>query len=112
MCPECDKPWGDHRTDDELTHLAGPTFDAWFENAARHREGKYDSPLPSPANRKLIRERAGWTQEQVALKIGVSRHTITKWEMPAGRVGDRELPGREPWGELRAEYSKLLIDLA
>ena len=86
-----------------------PVLNAMVRTAEREPAGLYSAPLPSPAYRKLIREKAGWTQRQVADKLAVSRHTVAKWEKIAGWDGDRELPGREPPGEIRTEYSRLLL---
>jgi HTH-type transcriptional regulator/antitoxin MqsA len=36
--------------------------------------------LPEPALRRLVRERAGLTQQDVALAIGVSRPTVSRYE--------------------------------
>jgi transcriptional regulator with XRE-family HTH domain len=44
-------------------------------NQARHRR-----ELPDPAIRRLIRERAGLTQSEVAQVLGVDRVTVTRWE--------------------------------
>jgi transcriptional regulator with XRE-family HTH domain len=36
--------------------------------------------LPEPALRRLLRERAGLSQQQVADALGVSRPAVTRWE--------------------------------
>jgi DNA-binding XRE family transcriptional regulator len=74
----------------------------------RERRGEYDAPLPSPAERRRIREAAGLTQAEVARKLHVSRHTISKFERRGGWVNGRRLPGREPSGATRVLYSELL----
>ena len=92
-CSKCGFPWEDHGLDLDLDHMNEPVANAMVRTAERERAGEYSAPLPSPANRKLIRERAGWTQQQVADKLGVSRHTVAKSEKTV-RVGWR--PGT-PW---------------
>jgi hypothetical protein len=76
------------------------------------RAAKYTAPLPSPDNRRLIRERAGLTQEDLADELFVSRWTVARWEKPAGYRNGVRLPGREPVGELREAYSALLKELS
>ena len=106
-------PWDEHDPDNlDLDHMNEPVSNAMVRTAERERAGKYSAPLPSPANRKLIRKRSGRTQQQVANELRVSRDTVAKWEKIAGWDGDRELPGREPSGEERAAYSRLLMLLA
>ncbi len=97
--------------DIDFDHMNEPVSNAMVRTAERERAGEYSAPLSSPANRKLIREQAGWTQQQVADQLGVNRHTVAKWEKIPGWDGDRELPSREPPGEIRAAYSNLLIPL-
>ena len=112
-CSRCGQAWEDHDPDAmDLDHLNEPVLNAMIRTAERQRAGVYSAPLPSPANRAPIREKAGWTQQRVADKLRVSRHTVAKWEKVAGWDGDRELPGREPSGVVRAAYSDLLLDLA
>ena len=41
--------------------------------------------LPAPGTRRLIREQAGVTQEDVATAVNVSRAAVSRWES-----GDRE----------------------
>jgi transcriptional regulator with XRE-family HTH domain len=36
--------------------------------------------LPSPRARRLLRERAGLTQDELALVVGVSPAAISRWE--------------------------------
>lgn len=87
-------------------------MNSMVRTSARATAGEYDAPLPSPANRKLIREQAGWSQLRVADQLQVSRDAVAKWEKVAGWDGDRELPGREPSGADREAYSTLLMHLA
>jgi hypothetical protein len=88
--------------------LNEPAANAMVRTAERERAGGYSAPLPSPAGRKGIREQADRTQRQIAAELGVSRHTLAKWEEIAGWDGDRELWGREPPGEVRPSYADLL----
>lgn len=74
----------------------------------RELRGEYDAPLPLPAERRRIREAAGWTQQQVADELHVSRHTIGRFERRGGWVGGKRLAGREPTAGLRVSYSDLL----
>lgn len=74
--------------------------------------GLLDPPLPSPIERRPIREAAGYTQEDLARLLHLSRHTISKWEQPAGYIDGRRLAGREPVGVLRQQYAVLLDRLA
>jgi DNA-binding transcriptional regulator YiaG len=80
-----------------------------FEGEAR---GLYDAPLPSPQDRRFIRERAGLTQQEVAVQLHVSRDAVMRWEKPAGYRNGVRLAGREPVGELRKTYSALLRELS
>lgn len=61
--------------------------------AAQHRERELRELLPSPAKRRRLRERAGVSQEDVALSVGVTREAVTRWEAgtrtPRGRILDR-----------------------
>lgn len=83
----------------------------------RELRGEYTAPLPLPAERRRIREAAGWTQEQVADDLRekgylrVTRQYAWSFEKPTGWRDGVRLPGREPTGELRAEYSTLLRKL-
>ena len=70
-----------------------------------------DPPLPPPEERRHIREAAGLTQQKLADVLFVSRYTIGRWERPAGYDGWDRLPGREPFGELRKDYAKVLRNL-
>ncbi|WKZ83195.1 MAG: helix-turn-helix domain-containing protein [Acidimicrobiia bacterium] len=77
----------------------------------RRQGGRLDPSLPSPLERASIRSRAGYTQQDIARLLDVSRHTVTKWEQPAGYIDGRRLPGREPVGDLREQYASLLSRL-
>ena len=90
---------------------ADPVERAVFRHFEREANGEYDAPLPSPVDRKRIRERAGITQQDVADQLHVSRDTVMRWEKPAGYRNGRRLPGREPVGELRKAYSEVLMEL-
>ncbi|MBT2396629.1 helix-turn-helix domain-containing protein [Streptomyces sp. ISL-100] len=57
--------------------------------------------LPSPKERRRLREARSLTQEQVAAALGVTRETIKAWE--SGRVN--------PKRRQRAAYAKLLASL-
>jgi hypothetical protein len=96
---------------DILNDTTGGTVErAIFRNS--ERAAKYTAPLPSPENRRLIRERAGLTQEDLADELFVSRWTVSRWEKPSGYRNGKRMAGREPVGELRKNYSELLRALA
>jgi len=57
--------------------------------------------LPRPAVRREIREAAGIPQSRIAEELGVHVLTVHRWE--AGT--------REPRGELRLDYARLLRQL-
>jgi hypothetical protein len=80
----------------------------------RHGErgAVYTAPLPSPEDRRRIREEAGLTQQDVTDELFVSRWTVTRWERPAGYRNGTRLAGRESVGELREAYSELLRKLS
>lgn len=97
--------------------IEGAPWDAiWPSNGTaeekaivRHAERTgYEAPLPSPNNRRRLREQAGWTQEDIAQEVFVNRTTVARWETPAGYHNGVRLNGREPTGESRKDYSKLL----
>jgi len=54
--------------------------------------------LPEPAMRRLLRERARLTQDEIARVAGVDRATISRWETGS----------REPRGELLTRYLEIL----
>ncbi|MFD9221251.1 sigma factor-like helix-turn-helix DNA-binding protein [Streptomyces sp. NPDC060064] len=56
------------------------------------------APLPSPEERRMLREAKSLTEEQLAVAVGVRRATIRSWE--AGRTS--------PQGSRREAYAKLL----
>jgi len=63
---------------------------------------RFRRTLPDPALRRLLRERAGLSQDDVASVLGVSRPAITRWE--TGK--------RTPRGPLLTQYVELLDRLA
>ena len=79
--------------------------------------GKYDPRLPGYAERRRIRERAGWSRQQVADELSerlgheVNRRSVHRWEQPVGRLGKERLPGREPSGDRRRVYAELPTEL-
>jgi DNA-binding transcriptional regulator YiaG len=85
---------------------------AVFRHFEREADGRYDAPLPSPADRKRIRVQAGLAQQDLADRLHVSRNTVMRWDKPAGYRNGKRLPGREPGrepvSELRESYSDLL----
>jgi transcriptional regulator with XRE-family HTH domain len=58
--------------------------------------------LPPPSIRRLLRERAGLSQEAIANVLGVTRPTVTRWELGA----------RTPRNAALVRYSELLDRLA
>ncbi|MEU9305208.1 helix-turn-helix transcriptional regulator, partial [Streptomyces sp. NPDC048269] len=58
--------------------------------------------LPSPKERRRLREAADLTYEQVAAAVGVTVTTVRSWE--AGRT--------EPRGRKREAYARFLTDLS
>ena len=123
-CAHCNVPRKNHAEEDEGQHhfqLRDADFNRLTESElgllirynTRRSRGDYDVPLPSAAERRRIRKQAGLTQQDVADILYVSRHTVSKWENPAvGYVGNERLPGREPVGEIRRNYARLLQQLA
>ena len=77
----------------------------------REHRGDYDAPLPAPVERRRIREAAGWTQQQIADELHISRHTVGRFEKKAGLVNGRRMSGREPSRDVRVAYSELLVRL-
>ncbi|MGW3290726.1 helix-turn-helix domain-containing protein [Streptomyces sp. NPDC001002] len=59
------------------------------------------TPLPSPKERRRLRESGSLTQAQLAERVGVSRETVRSWE--TGRT--------TPRGDKREAYAKLLASL-
>ncbi|RFU83410.1 helix-turn-helix domain-containing protein, partial [Streptomyces triticagri] len=60
------------------------------------------APLPSPKERRRLREARSLTQAQVAAAVGVSRSTVRSWE--SGRTSPR--------GSKAEAYAALLTDAA
>lgn len=48
---------------------------------------------------RTIRDRAGWTQEELAARLGTSQHNISRWEK-----------GREPSGPVRDQIRELATE--
>jgi transcriptional regulator with XRE-family HTH domain len=65
-------------------------------------EARRRRALPEPALRRLLRERAGLSQAEVADVLDVSRPAVTRWE--SGQ--------REPRSAVRGAYAELLERLA
>ncbi|MEV5612851.1 sigma factor-like helix-turn-helix DNA-binding protein [Streptomyces sp. NPDC052225] len=60
------------------------------------------TPLPTPKERRRLREAKSLTQAQVAAKVGVTRETVRSWE--TGRTSPR--------GRKREVYARLLTEPA
>ncbi|GAA3109080.1 helix-turn-helix domain-containing protein [Streptomyces rectiviolaceus] len=60
------------------------------------------TPLPSPKERRRLREARSLSQAEVAAKVGVTRETVRAWE--SGRS--------TPRGRRREVYAKLLAEIA
>lgn len=58
--------------------------------------------LPSPAERRAIRERAGVSQRRLARQLGISSQAVSFWEHGA----------RMPRGALLVRYTDALASLA
>lgn len=65
-------------------------------------EARRRQSLPPPAVRRLLREQAGLTQDEVAGTIGVGRPSVTRYESGT----------RDPRGEIRLAYVDLLERIA
>jgi transcriptional regulator with XRE-family HTH domain len=65
-------------------------------------EARVRRSLPDPAIRRLLRERAGLTQAEVARALGVTKTAVVRWEAGA----------RVPRLRVRTEYVALLERLA
>ncbi|MET4927034.1 helix-turn-helix transcriptional regulator, partial [Streptomyces sp. PSRA5] len=59
-------------------------------------------PLPSPKERRRLREAKAMTERQVAVALGVTRTTVRAWE--TGRT--------DPQGRKREAYARLLAAYA
>lgn len=57
--------------------------------------------LPPPPARRALRVAAGLTLQDVATVVGVTRQAVAMWETG----------GRNPSGEARAAYARVLADL-
>jgi hypothetical protein len=97
---------------DIVIDTTGGTTERAIHRHSEREGSQYDAPLPSPVDRRRIRERAGLTQEDLADELCVSRWTVTRWEKPAGYRNGKRLAGREPMGDLRRSYSGLHRELA
>lgn len=60
-------------------------------------------PLPSPAERTRLRERWGWSKQQLGNALGVARETVWTWEKE---------PPRTPRGAVGQRYARLLAHFA
>jgi transcriptional regulator with XRE-family HTH domain len=65
-------------------------------------EARRRQTLPPPPLRRLLRQRAGLTQDEVADALGIGRTAVTRWESGA----------REPRRAVRLAYIELLERLA
>ncbi|MGW2425891.1 telomere-associated protein Tap [Streptomyces sp. NPDC001709] len=79
-----------------------PTQDELFGAVDALLEQLSQDDLPSPAERRRLREAAGLTQTQIAATLGTRRETVANWEL--GKT--------EPRPPQRAAYSRLLDKLA
>jgi DNA-binding transcriptional regulator YiaG len=65
------------------------TVDALNAALSRARNRK---SLPGPEARRLLRERAGLKQQDIAAALGVTREAVALWESGARNPRDRYLP--------------------
>ncbi len=79
-----------------------PTEDELLSNVDALLEQVAQDDLPSPAERRRLREAAGLSQAQVATALGTRREAVGNWE--GGRT--------EPRPPQRAAYARLLVGLA
>jgi hypothetical protein len=125
-CAECQRPLRDHpegsspyqdehpatMTVTDFNRLSASEIRYWIQHSERRRRGDYAVELPPPGERRRIREAAGWTQENLADELEVSRYLIHRFEKPAGyQIGGGRLQGREPGGGVREHYARLLRQL-
>jgi hypothetical protein len=132
-CANCDQPFYEH---ERITNdpYPDPTFtfvelggtvhrfaipdltdterNAFYFFRDRRVRGLYDPPLPSPTERRRIREEGGVTSQALADAIHVSRWTIHRFERRAGYHNGQRLPGREPVGQVRKLYAVALRNLS
>jgi hypothetical protein len=92
--------------------LTKTEHNAFYFFRDRRSRGLYDPPLPSPKERRRIREEGGVTVQALADAIHVSRWTIHRFERRAGYREGQRLPGREPVGEVRKLYAAALHNLS
>ena len=115
-CVVCGRTIGDHGG---LTHrlqlpdganerLTDQEWRRYLSFVRRYEKGELDPPLPAPRERKRLRKAAGLSQEDIGDLIGVSRHQMIRFERRAGCFTGRRLAGREPVGEARRAYAKVL----
>jgi len=69
--------------EDGLVHLAP----SWRPGASRAVAGVYPGPQPARASDQVLvaalrraREGAGWSQEALAVRLGITRSTVQRWE--------------------------------
>jgi hypothetical protein len=120
-CGHCRVLRVDH-DDDEMGHqwrfpltprpqMTPQEVNAGMRMNTRVNRGDYAAPLPPPSERRRIRQVAGWTQEQVAAELRISRQLVSSFERKSGWRQGVRLSGREPTRDLRTEYSELLSRL-
>jgi DNA-binding transcriptional regulator YiaG len=63
-------------------------MDALTEAFARARDRR---SLPAPEARRLLRERAGLSQQDIAVAVGVTREAVALWEAGARTPRDQYL---------------------
>jgi DNA-binding transcriptional regulator YiaG len=76
----------EHQSNNAVTFQAMETLNGAF-SWARNRKS-----LPGPEARRLLRERAGLKQQDVAAALGVTREAVALWERGARNPRDRYLP--------------------
>jgi transcriptional regulator with XRE-family HTH domain len=64
--------------------------------------GRIRRGLPDPSVRRLLRQRAGLTQRELAAALGIAQPTLARWEAA----------NRTPRGDLLERYSQALERLA